>query len=157
PPLTYTRDGVRDALRHGLSVAGALPDVGIRLVMGSSLAPAAAGDFGRADARAKRWVVLKRSGYAPPEGLGDEADDGTHGGQGPKVRPAPPAARSAPPVHFGHQERSVGVDRLDIADVALWRGAANTHPHDGADARGGSLGEAERPRVPPPLGGIAAP
>ena len=39
-PLTYTLDGVREALLHGLSVGGALPDVGILLAMGIVLVPA---------------------------------------------------------------------------------------------------------------------
>src|SRR5438067_1123432 len=67
------------------------------------------------------------------------------------------STRRAPPVHFGHQERAVPIDGLDIADVALRRRGADTHHHDGAGPRDGSLAEAERPRVPPPLGGIAAP
>jgi len=39
-PLTYTLDGVREALLHGLSLTEALPDVGILLVMGIVLVPA---------------------------------------------------------------------------------------------------------------------
>jgi len=61
-PLTYTLDGVREALLHGLSLTGALPDVGILLVMGIVLVPASVWCFGRAEERAKRLGLLKRSG-----------------------------------------------------------------------------------------------
>ena len=61
-PLTYTLAGVRDALLHGQSVAGSLPDIGILLVMGAILVPAAVWCFGRAEIRAKRLGLLKRSG-----------------------------------------------------------------------------------------------
>jgi ABC-2 type transport system permease protein len=61
-PLTYTLDGVRQALLHGLSFAQALPDIGILTVMGIVLVPASVWCFGRAERRAKRLGLLKRSG-----------------------------------------------------------------------------------------------
>jgi len=61
-PLTYTLDGVRQALLHGLSLSRALPDVGILLVMGVALVPASVWCFSRAETRAKRLGLLKRSG-----------------------------------------------------------------------------------------------
>jgi ABC-2 type transport system permease protein len=61
-PLTYTLDGVRQALLHGLSLAAALPDIGILLLMGSVLVPASVWCFSRAETRAKRLGLLKRSG-----------------------------------------------------------------------------------------------
>src|SRR6267143_1839822 len=63
-PLTYTLDGVRESLLHGLSLAGALPDIGILLLMGVILVPASVFFFRRAEIRAKRLGLLKRSGYA---------------------------------------------------------------------------------------------
>ena len=61
-PLTYTLDGVREALLHGLSLASALPDIGILLLMGIILVPASVWCFNRAEVRAKRLGLLKRSG-----------------------------------------------------------------------------------------------
>jgi ABC-2 type transport system permease protein len=61
-PLTYTLDGVREALLRGLSLSSALPDIGILLVMGVILVPASVWCFGRAERRAKRLGLLKRSG-----------------------------------------------------------------------------------------------
>ena len=61
-PLTYTLDGIRESLLHGLSPAGALPDIGILLLMGIVLVPASVWCFGRAEVRAKRLGLLKRSG-----------------------------------------------------------------------------------------------
>jgi len=61
-PLTYTLNGVREALLHGLSPAGALPDIGILLLMGVILVPASVWCFNRAEVRAKRLGLLKRSG-----------------------------------------------------------------------------------------------
>ena len=61
-PLTYTLDGVRQALLHGLTLAAALPDIGILLLMGVVLVPASVWCFGRAEIRAKRLGLLKRSG-----------------------------------------------------------------------------------------------
>jgi ABC-2 type transport system permease protein len=61
-PLTYTLDGVRQALLRGLSLAAALPDIGILLLMGTVLVPASVWCFSRAETRAKRLGLLKRSG-----------------------------------------------------------------------------------------------
>ncbi len=61
-PLTYTLSGVRDALLHGQSIAAALPTIGILLAMGAILVPASVWCFNRAEARAKRLGLLKRSG-----------------------------------------------------------------------------------------------
>ena len=61
-PLTYTLDGVRQALLHGLSPSQALPDLAILLLMGIVLVPASVWCFGRAETRAKRLGLLKRSG-----------------------------------------------------------------------------------------------
>src|SRR5207248_8917583 len=73
------------------------------------------------------------------------------------VDAVPAAAGNAPPVHLRYQERPVGVDRLDIGDVALRRAAADAHHHDGAGPRGPALSEAEASSVPPPLIGIPPP
>jgi ABC-2 type transport system permease protein len=61
-PLTYTLDGVRESLLHSLSLAGALPDIGILLLMGLILVPSSVFFFRRAEIRAKRLGLLKRSG-----------------------------------------------------------------------------------------------
>lgn len=61
-PLTYTLDGVRQALLHGLTVGQALPDIGLLLLMGLVLVPASVWCFGLAETRAKRLGLLKRSG-----------------------------------------------------------------------------------------------
>jgi len=61
-PLTYTLDGIRQALLHGRSLAEAVPDIGILLLMGVVLVPASLWCFGRAERRAKRLGLLKRSG-----------------------------------------------------------------------------------------------
>jgi len=61
-PLTYTLDGVRQALLRGLSLPAALPDIGILLLMGTVLVPASVWCFSRAETRAKRLGLLKRSG-----------------------------------------------------------------------------------------------
>jgi len=61
-PLTYTLAGVRNALLHGQPLAAALPTVGILLLMGLVLVPASIWCFGRAEKRAKRLGLLKRSG-----------------------------------------------------------------------------------------------
>ncbi|HEX3630679.1 MAG TPA: ABC transporter permease [Candidatus Dormibacteraeota bacterium] len=61
-PLTYTLDGVRQALLDGLSLGQAVGDVGILLLMGVILVPASVWCFGRAERRAKRLGLLKRSG-----------------------------------------------------------------------------------------------
>jgi ABC-2 type transport system permease protein len=61
-PLTYTLNGVRESLLHGLSLTGALPDIGILLLMGVVLVPTSIWCFSRAEVRAKRLGLLKRSG-----------------------------------------------------------------------------------------------
>ena len=61
-PLTYTLSGVRESLLYGLSLAGALPTIGILLLMGIILVPASVWCFNRAEVRAKRLGLLKRSG-----------------------------------------------------------------------------------------------
>jgi len=61
-PLTYTLAGVRQALLHGQSLSGSLPDIGILLLMGAILVPASVWTFSRAEIRAKRLGLLKRSG-----------------------------------------------------------------------------------------------
>ena len=61
-PLTYALDGVRQSLLRGISVGQALPDVLVLLLMGVVLVPASVWAFGRAETRAKRLGLLKRSG-----------------------------------------------------------------------------------------------
>ena len=61
-PLTYTLSGVREALLHGRSLGGSLPDIGILLLMGAILVPASVLCFRAAEMRAKRLGLLKRSG-----------------------------------------------------------------------------------------------
>jgi ABC-2 type transport system permease protein len=61
-PLTYTLDGIREALLHGLSPGRAIPYLGVLLMMGVILVPASVWCFGRAEKRAKRLGLLKRSG-----------------------------------------------------------------------------------------------
>jgi ABC-2 type transport system permease protein len=61
-PLTYTLDGIRHALLHGQHLAESLPTIGLLLLMGVIMVPAALWIFGRAEARAKRLGLLKRSG-----------------------------------------------------------------------------------------------
>ena len=61
-PLTYTLEGVRAALLHGQPLGAALPTVGILLLMGLVLVPASIWCFDRAEKRAKRLGLLKRSG-----------------------------------------------------------------------------------------------
>jgi ABC-2 type transport system permease protein len=61
-PLTYALAGVRDALLHGQSLAGTLPEIGVLLLMGAILIPASVWCFSRAEVRAKRLGLLKRSG-----------------------------------------------------------------------------------------------
>src|SRR5438094_7456405 len=89
--------------------------------------------------------------------LVNEAQDAAHRGHPPVVDAVPAAARYAPPVHLRDHKGAVRIDRLDIADVALWRSAANAHHHDGARSRRGSLGDAEGAGVPPPLRGVPPP
>ncbi len=61
-PLTYVLAGIRDALLRGQSLANSLPTVGILLLMGVILVPASVWCFSRAEIRAKRLGLLKRSG-----------------------------------------------------------------------------------------------
>ncbi|HEY0492054.1 MAG TPA: ABC transporter permease [Candidatus Dormibacteraeota bacterium] len=61
-PLTYTLAGVRQALLHGQSLSGSLPEIGILLLMGAIMVPASVWCFSRAEIRAKRLGLLKRSG-----------------------------------------------------------------------------------------------
>ena len=61
-PLTYTLAGVRDALLRGQSLTGSLQAIGSLILMGAILVPASLWCFGRAEARAKRLGLLKRSG-----------------------------------------------------------------------------------------------
>src|SRR5260370_33994747 len=39
-PLTYTLDGIRESLLHGLALPGALPGIGILRLLGAVLVPA---------------------------------------------------------------------------------------------------------------------
>ena len=61
-PLTYTLAGVREALLRGQSLTGSLQAIGLLILMGAILVPASLWCFGRAEARAKRLGLLKRSG-----------------------------------------------------------------------------------------------
>jgi ABC-2 type transport system permease protein len=61
-PLTYTLEGMRRALLDGAHLGPLLPTVGILLVMGVVLIPAGLWTFSRAERRAKRLGLLKRSG-----------------------------------------------------------------------------------------------
>lgn len=61
-PLTYTLSGVRGALLQGQHLADLLPTIGLLLAMGACLIPAGLWMFARAEARAKRLGLLKRSG-----------------------------------------------------------------------------------------------
>jgi hypothetical protein len=47
---------------HGQTLAGSLPDIGLLLLMGAVLVPASVWCFSRAEVRAKRLGLLKRSG-----------------------------------------------------------------------------------------------
>ncbi len=61
-PLTYTLAGIRDALLGGRHLVALLPTVGVLVLMGLVLVPAGLWIFARAEARAKRLGLLKRSG-----------------------------------------------------------------------------------------------
>ncbi len=61
-PLTYVLAGIRDALLRGQSLTNSLPTIGILLLMGVILVPASVWCFSRAEIRAKRLGLLKRSG-----------------------------------------------------------------------------------------------
>ena len=61
-PLTYMLDGIRDALLRGRSVGEMLPLLGLLALSGVLLIPFALWLFSRAEQRAKRLGLLKRSG-----------------------------------------------------------------------------------------------
>ena len=61
-PLTYTLAGIRDAMLHNRHVGDLLPTLGILAVMGAVLIPSGLWCFARAERRAKRLGLLKRSG-----------------------------------------------------------------------------------------------
>jgi ABC-2 type transport system permease protein len=61
-PLTYTLEGIRNALLHGQPLVQSLPTIGLLLLMGVLMVPAALWIFSRAEVRAKRLGLLKRSG-----------------------------------------------------------------------------------------------
>jgi ABC-2 type transport system permease protein len=61
-PLTYMLDGIRDALLRGRSVGDMLPMLGMLALSGAVLIPFALWLFSRAEQRAKRLGLLKRSG-----------------------------------------------------------------------------------------------
>ncbi|HEX4213222.1 MAG TPA: ABC transporter permease [Candidatus Dormibacteraeota bacterium] len=61
-PLTYTLDGTRAAIVYGAPLGRVLPDVAVLIVMGVLLVPIGLWIFGRAEHRAKRLGLLKRSG-----------------------------------------------------------------------------------------------
>ena len=61
-PLTYTLEGVRDALINHGSVVDQLPRIGILLAMGAVLIGGGLVCFSAAERRAKRMGLLKRNG-----------------------------------------------------------------------------------------------
>jgi len=61
-PLTYMLDGIRDALLHGRAVGDMLPLLGMLALSGVALVPIGLWLFSRAEQRAKRLGLLKRSG-----------------------------------------------------------------------------------------------
>jgi len=61
-PLTYVLDGIRDALLHGRPVGDMLPMLSMLVLSGVVLIPASLSLFARAERRAKRLGLLKRSG-----------------------------------------------------------------------------------------------
>jgi ABC-2 type transport system permease protein len=61
-PLTYMLDGIRDALLHDRGVGDMLGLLGMLAITGVALIPAALWLFSRAEHRAKRLGLLKRSG-----------------------------------------------------------------------------------------------
>ena len=61
-PLTYTLDAIREALLRGAHLPEELSTIGLLLLMGLILVPAAFWSFSRAERRAKRLGLLKRSG-----------------------------------------------------------------------------------------------
>jgi ABC-2 type transport system permease protein len=61
-PMTYMLDGFRRSLLQGQSTGQLAPELGLLLAMGALLVPASLLVFGRAERRAKRLGLLKRSG-----------------------------------------------------------------------------------------------
>lgn len=61
-PLTYALEGMRQSLLGGATVLDELPNVLVLLGMGAAMIPAAVWVFSRAEKRAKRLGLLKRSG-----------------------------------------------------------------------------------------------
>jgi ABC-2 type transport system permease protein len=61
-PLTYMLDGIRDALLRGRAIVEMLPLLGVLALSGAALIPFALWLFSRAERRAKRLGLLKRSG-----------------------------------------------------------------------------------------------
>jgi ABC-2 type transport system permease protein len=61
-PMTYMLDGFRRSLLQGQSATQLAPELALLLAMGSLLVPASLLVFGRAERRAKRLGLLKRSG-----------------------------------------------------------------------------------------------
>jgi ABC-2 type transport system permease protein len=60
--MTYMLDGFRRSLLQGQSTGQLAPELGLLLAMGALLVPASLLVFGRAERRAKRLGLLKRSG-----------------------------------------------------------------------------------------------
>src|SRR5499427_3801391 len=61
-PMTYTLDGIRGALIEGRGLGAMAPDLLALVAMGVVLVPLGLLAFGRAERRAKRLGLLKRSG-----------------------------------------------------------------------------------------------
>jgi ABC-2 type transport system permease protein len=61
-PLTYALQGIRDSLLDGASLTAELPNIGMLVAMGLVMIPGAIWVFSRAEKRAKRLGLLKRSG-----------------------------------------------------------------------------------------------
>jgi ABC-2 type transport system permease protein len=61
-PLTYVLGGIRDALLQGRPVGDMLPMLGMLVLSGIVLIPVALWLFARAERRAKRLGLLKRTG-----------------------------------------------------------------------------------------------
>ncbi len=61
-PLTYTLQGVRDALINHSGVIALLPEIGLLLAMGAVLVAGGLVAFAAAERRAKRMGLLKRNG-----------------------------------------------------------------------------------------------
>jgi ABC-2 type transport system permease protein len=61
-PLTYTLEGMRDALLNNIGLAALVPTIAILLTMGAVLVTGGIVAFGAAERRAKRLGLLKRNG-----------------------------------------------------------------------------------------------